>query len=161
MEKKRSKGVTFFAWLIIILNIIGLLLQLNFKSSFDLLKSFNKNIVLVIILYGLLSAIIGIISGFGILKLKEIMRKIAVAINVGDVLYNTIIPIIAAKDIWQYSYSVAVQQLAGKSETFLSVDAITSIGFYSAISLYVFYVGLSLLFIFFFTRPKVKEQFKG
>lgn len=160
MEKKRSKGITIFAWLLIILNIFTLLASLNFKIYFDLYKSFNKIFVIAIILYGLFSTIIGIISGFGILKLKEIMRKIAVAINVSDVLFTIILFFISLNEIWKFSYSVAASQLVGKSKMYLNVDTLAAIGFYSTMFVYVLYVGLSLLLIFFFNHPKVKEQFK-
>src|SRR4030042_2202047 len=107
METKRTKGITIFAWLLIILNIFTLSMSLNFKNTFDLYKSFNKIIIIAIILYGLFSTIIGIISGFGILRLKEIMRKIAVAINALDVLFTIIIIFISSHEILKFSYSLA------------------------------------------------------
>ena len=160
METKRPKGITIFAWLLIILNIFTLLLSLNFKNTFDLYKSFNKIIIIAIILYGLFSTIIGIISGFGILRLKEIMRKIAVAISALDVLFTIIIIFMSSNEILKFSYSLAGSQLVGKSNMYYDADMVSAIGFYSMIFVYVLSAGLSLLFIFFFTRPKVIEQFK-
>jgi hypothetical protein len=160
MGKKRSKGVTVFAWLLIVLNFLGLLAFLDFKSIFDLYKSFNKIFAITVISYGLFSTTIGIISGYGILKLKEIMRKIAVAINALDVISTIILLFITSNAIWNYSYSFAESQLAGKGKMHLNVDTAAAVGFYSAIFVNVLFIGLSLLNIFFFTRPKVKEQFK-
>lgn len=158
MEKRRSKGVTIFAWSLIILNIFTLLLSLNFKIFFNLYRSFNKTIVIGIILYSLFSMVVGIASGFGILKLKEIMRKIAIAINSLDVLFSIPLFLSSVDNLRQYSYLTAVAQ-AGKT-TILSIDVMTNIFFYSAIFASLFYIFLSLLLIFFFTRPNVKEQFK-
>ena len=156
---KRSKGVTIFAWLLIIINAFNLLNSFNFQTSFELHKSFNKGIVVAIILYGLLSSLIGFISGVGILRLKEIMRKLAVTINSLDVIIGIPMFFLTANDIRQYAHSAALAQLANKP-TDLSVDTLTNVGLYAAASWYVFCIVLSLLLIFFLTRPKVKEQFK-
>ncbi|MDD5679864.1 MAG: hypothetical protein PHI59_01305 [Candidatus Omnitrophica bacterium] len=159
MEKKRSRGVTIFAWLLIGLNVITLLQSYNFKIYFDLYKSFDRSAVVAIILYTVLSAVIGIAAGFGILKLKEIMRKAAVLINALDVLFNVPLFFISADEIRRYSYSVAVA-MAEKTPTSLNIDMLTNVGFYSAAFTNFFYTVLSLLLIFFLTRTKVKEQFQ-
>jgi len=159
MEKKRSVGVTIFAWLLIIINGFNLPHSFDFHTSFELHKSLNKGVIITIISYTLLSAVIGFISGIGILKLKEMMRRLAVAINSLDIVFGILVLFLSANDIRQYAHSVALAQATNKP-TILSVDTLTNVGFYAAMSWYVFCIGLSLLLIFFFTRPKVKEQFK-
>jgi hypothetical protein len=158
MEKKKSRWVAIFAWLLIGLNVITLLQSYNFQIYFDLYKSFDRCAVAAIIFYTVVSAIIGVVAGFGILKLKEIMRKAAVLINALDVLFNVPLFFISADKIRQYSYSIAVA-MTEKTPTPLSVDTLTNVGFYSALFTNLLYTVLSLLIIFFFTRPRVREQF--
>lgn len=89
MEKnKPSRGVVIFGWIMIIINILVFLTVFNYKSSFDAYKSFPKNLIIAIVVYTIFSAIIGIIAGIGILKLKELMRKIVIFINSLDVLVS-------------------------------------------------------------------------
>ena len=159
MEKKRSRGVTIFAWLSIIVNIFTLLTSLNFNTYFEMYKSFDKSIVMGIILISLFSIIVGIVAGFGILKLKEMMRKIVVVINSFDVLFGILLLLLSIDSFKQYAYSLAVAQVGTKGNV-LGIDTLTNIGFYTMIFVSLFYIAISLLFIFFFTRPKVKEQFK-
>lgn len=113
---------------------------------------------MLIFFYTFLSAVVGIICGFGIFKLKEIMRKIALIVSSMDILFNVLLLFLSIKDIREYSYSVAVSE-SEKHSTGLSIDTLVNIGVWSVIFVYLFYIALNLLFIFFFTRPKVKEQF--
>jgi hypothetical protein len=159
MEKKRSKGVTIFAWLMIILNIFMLWFSLDFRAYFEGFKSWHKNFIIIIILYSILSAAIGIIVGIGLLKLKDIMRRIGIVINSLDLLFGIPLFSLSLNDLRQYSYSAVVYELAKKPAN-LSIDTLANIAFYVMVSMIVMTFGLSILFIYFFTRPKVKEQFK-
>lgn len=159
MGTKRSKGVTIFGWLLIIINGFALLHAFNFQTSFELHKSFNKSIVVAIISYGLLSTVIGFITGIGILKLKEMMRRLAIAINSLDIIFGIPLYFLSANDIRQYAHSAALAQIANKP-TVVNVDTLANVGFYAVVSWFIFCIILSLLLIFFLTRPKVKEQFK-
>lgn len=159
MDKKRSRGVTIFAWLLIILNAFALSNAFNFRISFELYKSFSKEAVIAVILYSMFSPVLGIICGFGILELKEVMRKAMVAINSLDILVSILVFSLSINDIREYAVSI----VAGVTEKYpspISIDALVNIGFSSVICVYLFYILLSLLVIFFFTRPKVKEQFR-
>mgnify|MGYP001575158177 CR=1 FL=1 len=159
MEKKRSKGVTIFAWLMIILNTFMLLSFFDVKTMFECYKSFSKNFVIAIISYSILSALIGILVGFGLLKLKDTMRRIGIAINSMDLLLGIPLFFISLNDLKQYSYSVAVSETVKKSIN-LNIDTFANFVFYIGVFIIGIIFGLGLLFIFFFTRPKVKEQFK-
>ncbi len=158
MADKRSRGVTIFAWSIIIINILGLLHSFNFKSTASLHKSFNIIIVALIIAYTILSELIGIISGVGILKLKDSMRKLAIWINSLDIVFCVMLFIFSIKDFKDYAYSIAAAEVA-KNPTPVSVDTLAGVGFYSVAFLFAIYLLINLLFIFFLTRPKVKGQF--
>lgn len=159
MEKRRSKGVTIFAWLMIIVNALMLLVSLDFKSQFAMLQSFSKNFVAATISYALASSLIGVIAGIGLLRLKEIMRKLGVLINIFDLLVGIPLFFLLLGATRQYISRMISVELAASS---FRVDAgvVINIIFYSAIFWSFACFALSFLFIFFLTRPKVKEQFR-
>lgn len=159
MEKKISRGVKIFAWLGIILNIVTFLSSLDCKTFFGCFKSFNKNFIFLIILYSILSSIIGIISSIGLLRLKEIMRKVGIVINSLDLIFGVPLFFLSLKDIKQYSYVTAASEIT-KGTIKLDVNSFSNSIFYLIIYVSCAMFGLSLFFIFFFTRPKIREQFK-
>lgn len=159
MERKRSKGVTILAWLMIIVNAYAFFSSLNFQRNFfDVYRSLPRGLNISLIAYCLLSAAIGVAAGFGILKLKEMMRRVSVAINAIDVLVGLAILPLTLNDIREYVYSVAASA-AGTDPT-VPVYALAKASFYLTILLMMITYAFNLLLIFFFTRPKVKEQFK-
>lgn len=159
MDKKGSRGVRILAWLLIILNALNILLSLDISKFFDIYKTFSKGAVIAIILYTLLSTILGVISGFGILKLKETMRRLAVIVNSLDVLLGIPLLFLSWDSYKQFAYSLAVAQ-AESGHNILSISALSDVTFKTIIVISLIYFVLSLLTVFFFTRPKVKEQFK-
>lgn len=159
MERKRSRGVTIFAWLMIILNIIVLLSSFDFKTMFECFKSFPRLLIWGMVFYGIISSLLGIFSGFGLLRLKDLARQIGIVINSIDLLFGLPVFFFSLNDIMQYSYNSAVSTIA-KSPTGLDINMVTNSIFYSIIFMsWVLFI-LSLSFIYFFTRPKIKEQFK-
>ncbi len=159
MEKKMSKGVMIFAWLMIVLNIFILVSSLDYKTLFDCFNSFSKNFVISIILYSIASPVIGVVSGIGLLKASDLMRKMAIAINSLDLLLGIPLFYITLSDIKQYCYTIAYSQIA-ENAIKLDVNSFANGIYYSIVFVSCAIFGISLLFIFFFTRPKVKAQFK-
>lgn len=160
MRNIRSKGVTILAWSMIIVNIFLLLAAFDFNKIAECYRSFGQSLIVVIIVYSVLSALIGIVAGFGILKLKEIMRKTAVIINSLDVVIGITLLFVSINDLKQYCYSVVVTGYDETLANIISLNTLVNLTFYITISVYLFFMALSLLYIFFFSRPKVKEQFK-
>ena len=87
------------------------------------------------------------------------MRRIGVTINSLDVLFGIPVYFLSINDIKQYIYTITASEVL-KSTVPLDVDALANIGFYFIVFLIWIFIGLSVLFIYFFTRLKVKEQFK-
>lgn len=158
-DTRRSIGVTIFGWLIIILNIISFLSSLNYKSFFNLYKSFPANIIITFIVYSAISSIVCIIAGVGILKLKESMRKVAIFITTLDIFVAVTMSLLGAKDFQQYCYAQALLS-APRGASQEAINMLASISFYIITILNWGFIVLGILLIFFFTRPKVKEQFK-
>ena len=155
MEKKRSIGVTIFAWLIIIVSGLLLLGSFDFKAHTKLFQSFPKNLNICLFAYGIASLAIGVIAGIGLIRLKEIMRKVIVGINLLDVLSGIPVLLFSLNDIKQYAYRAAAE-----TNSQVSIDVLANIAFYIIICFAIFTIAFSMLIIYFFTRPKVKEQFK-
>jgi hypothetical protein len=133
MEKKRSKGVTFWAWVFIILSIMGLVpFVLDFQGAIQSYGTYFG-------LYSMLSAILYLICGVYLLKLNEMARKAV---------------------IWLGIISIILTPLLLKSGVLTGSDSL--LRYDSAEFCISFGIILILEFIpiYLFTRPKVKEQFK-
>ncbi len=132
MENKRSKGVTFWAWWFIINGF--------WKLSATLFRINESGLGLTT--YVSIGSIILLILGINILRLKEWSRK--------WIIYFSIFAPFEALFLLPKSKFVATLRM---SKPGTKVDG------------YIFFVIFftticSLIVIYFFTRPKVKEQFK-
>jgi cytochrome c biogenesis factor len=135
MENKRSKGITILAWLFIVSMasvICSFVLNLS-KVSASVTSEFRLNII-----YDLFIPIILLILAVNILRLKEWARK-------GIVYYFIIVPLGSLLFGMIFNMHIDIND---------PIEIMTCI-----ISLLV-QLGVILLIIYFFTRPKVKEQFR-
>lgn len=129
MEKKRSIGVTLFGILFIIGGLHGTIRGLNMKDWFTF--------------YSLISSIFLLILGVNILRLKEWARK-------GIIYYlviTTLLGIFLLPAIFKRQIKLTDIPLAQSDISFI---AIFSVAMWTIVA---------IIEIFFFTRPKVKEQF--
>jgi hypothetical protein len=84
------------------------------------------------------------------------MRQIGIGMSILDLFFGTALFLIAFNDLKQYSYKIASFEIA---RNLISIDSLAKVVFYlMAISTVAFFI-MNLLFILFFTRPKIKEQF--
>lgn len=158
-NKKCSTGVAVFGWLMIIINAFLLLAALNIKGFFEAYKFLHKNFVIALYTYSIISAVTAIVAGIGILKLKEILRKIGVFINSLDVLQGIPLFFFTVKGLKEYFYTETISAMPPEVPQ-SATTMVANISFYFTVILIWGLIGLSILFIYFFTRPKVKEQFK-
>ena len=121
MEKKRSKGVTIFGWLNIVVGAFGILAFLLRMPGGIML---GAPLLLVI--------------GVGLLKLKEWARILEIILTFGGVLFRIVIYLISI-----LRYAIPLNRA------------------------WIFFIKGNILgwitagiIIYFFTHPKVKEQFK-
>jgi len=135
---KRSKGV-------IILAIILLIGHLPFRSeasAHDYALYFG-NLSSFFLFVDLVSNVAGMTIAIGLFFLKDIIRKAVVVLNV------ILIPEAIMRSV--IAYPRITNSISGPE--MLRHQAITT---YAS----VVTIGLCILYIYFFTRPKVKEQFK-
>ncbi|MDD5195194.1 MAG: hypothetical protein PHQ96_05960 [Candidatus Omnitrophica bacterium] len=158
-KKNRSRGVTILGWLMILINILLLLGALDAKSFFNFYNFFQNNLVIALYSYSLISAILGAIAGIGVLKLKESMRKLALFINYLDVLEGIPFFFFSIKGLQQSCYKLALSG-THRITSQGTINLVANITFYMTAIFIWLIIGLSILNIYFFTRPKVKEQFK-
>ena len=143
MEKKRSKGVTILGWLNIIVSFYiyhyakTLLIRERFFEKLEILQSVNINHTSLsyttVNIAGVILCVIVFIAGILVLRLKEIGRKLAI--------YSCIAGLLVA--MFELIY-LLVQRSNPVIVLFVLVLLILPAGIY----------------IYFLTRPKVKEQFK-
>ena len=155
MEKKRSIGVTIFG----ILLILGALFQM-LGSKLDVYKfmfqPLPERIILIRYFISIILLILGVITGVGILRLKDIFRKIAIFIGFFT-LYTYIVegPLFAFKSMPKF----VELQLAGLvSAGEIPESIIYPVIWGSIIISAIIDFGFAVCLIYFFTRPQVKEQ---
>lgn len=150
MEKKRSKGVTIFSVMAIILSLIHLLPLVLVFSLFDrvLCPTLapqvppSTHIVNIILGFGWL------VAGIGCLRLKYywgrmLMLFLAVFVLCKDMIFGIFTFKQSTGPIMSISPMISRQQ-------------VLTVGIISLLLEAIFFISL----IVFFTRPKVKEQFK-
>ena len=120
MEKRRSVGVTVFGWLYIVLGVFGVL------------AFFQRNSLIVF------SAPLSLLSGIGLLKLKEWARILTIILTIVGVLFRAII----------YLRSILLDAMPLNEALIFIIEW----NFLTWI--------IAIIIIYFFTRPKVKEQFR-
>jgi len=157
-EVKKFRGIAVLAWLMLIFSTASLL-GLDVRVFFALYKFLPQGVVLSLYCYGVLAVTLGIIASIGILRLKESMRKAAIAINALDFLVG--LPFfLYLTSVRRSFYEIAESAIRGRATPFLSVEGLARSEFYSAVFGALAAMILNILFIYYFTRPKVKEQFK-
>ncbi|MCX5667755.1 MAG: hypothetical protein NTY34_05555 [Candidatus Omnitrophica bacterium] len=75
MDKKRSKGVTFWGWIFIVFAVIGLLSVINPQQLLELCGVW-------IVIYSVISSLAYLICGIFILKLNNSARKAAIVLGI-------------------------------------------------------------------------------
>jgi len=148
MEKKRSKGVTIFAWFYISGSFISIYSILILKSK---LTSYQETHFIlpdsyyyVVQGHSIIFAIAGLIIGIGLLKLLKWARLLSIIIIIADFICSIIFYLLYTQP-YIISYSIKTNRPV----------VIFYLLFVNIINL--LYTGMV---IYFFTRPKVKEQFK-
>ena len=155
---KRSPGVLVLA----LLFILGALIQLT-SGKFDDYKIFfqplPEKIIIVCYFFIKILLVLGIVSGIGMLFMKNIFRKIAVFLSWYTIFsYLVEGPFFIFRNVPKYindlslnisaqTKSVSLSFISGLLWNFIIVGWIVDFSF-------------AILIIYFFTRPKVKEQFR-
>jgi hypothetical protein len=164
MEKKRSVGVAIFAWIFIVGGAFGI-----FGSLINMFSPINREFVDSFTLWqGIICSVLNLIVGIGLFNLKPWARKLTIALCA---LYIALVPLSYQRSIKMFEKISAMQdkillhQMGQENrerdaqalkEIRQTMDSVTSISIKVGIA-----VGLiwNLGVIFYFTRPKVKEQF--
>ena len=130
MNQKTSLGVTIFGWLAIILGAVSFLF--NLRTTFIYLKEEGIFITLItFLIFCNIANVLQIIYGIGVLQLREWARKMAIIMSIVVLI------------IYPLLYLIFGIVLTYKN---LIVMMIT--------------LGFPIAIIYFFTRPRVKAQFK-
>lgn len=164
MDKKRSKGVTFWGWLFIISSIISLIQQISPKQQ---IQPFGIGIFVFTVAISLAFLICGIF----ILKLNEAARKTAILLCVISVLsipiyIKQVIKVAESEDY----YATARQRIIEQTKPEYQQKALEKLEMLKAhgkkalsaviTAVVVLWLIFELIPIYFFTRAPVKEQFK-
>lgn len=155
---KRSLGVSALA----ILLILGALIKFlgcklgGYKILFQPLP---EKIIIVHYFFIKISLILGIVSGIGILFLKNIFRKIAVFLSAYTI-FNYLVegPFFIFRNVPKTINDLALNISAQTKSVSLAV--ISGFLWNYIIIVWIMDFSFAILIIYFFTRSKVKEQFR-
>lgn len=157
MNSKRPLGVTIFGAILIISSLGHMVTLLDFNHYVYLFQPLPGKIILLRYFISWALRIIGLISGIGILYLKNTFRKLA--------LYLFLVTIVTVS--WKHPYvgfqrhaayldQIFSYQMQLKGVVLPSFSSIAGIATMGARILDVLFAGI---FIYYFTRLKVKGQF--
>jgi hypothetical protein len=168
MKSQRSKGITFFGWLLIIASILGIIGSIKEVCQAHL--HLNRGAI-----FNVIGFILYIICGIYILKLKEIARKALIFLSVfsivlGPFYFNSLLKEESFEKYKEYHYAKyeariikeikpAYQQKEFDNMKKSQEFAQKTLPFIFVIMLMIPLVIIELILIFFFTRPKIREQF--
>jgi hypothetical protein len=179
MENKRSKGVTLFAWSVIILNVMTLPFL---KGWVDFSSFFQKSLIITILLYSIIYAGTSIYPAVGVLRCKEASRKLLIILAfIGILDMAAFVPLnhkIIQKSMEVLRTDPKITQIIsrqydalvskGQVKIVLSKEQFIKSFFEVAqTATYIVNAAVAVLFIFygvcmiwFFSRPAVKTQFQ-
>jgi len=139
VEKKRS---VILIILIVLLAIFLMTACLSFPNS-DRYQAYFGVLSGFFVATGIAWNIIGMIIILGLVLLREIARKAVVILHIAEILLSLTKSLVSYGNINKVFYGEAI------ARNHFAVNFAT-----------IFAIVISLLYIAFFTRPKVKEQFK-
>jgi hypothetical protein len=159
MERpKRMLGITLLAWVMLFFGVASLMV-LDAKFFFALYRSLPNGVLFSLYWYGVIAVGLAIIAGIGILRFKERARKLALAVNLVDFLVG--IPLLFYIPTIMRSFrEMIASTLPGRSVPLLNPEGLSRSEFYFIAIGALTAIVLNLVFIYYFTRPNVKEQFK-
>lgn len=157
MEKKRSVGVIVFGILLILSSLFNIT-GLNINGHRFLLQPLSNALIVASFIISAIALVAGIISGIGVFFLKDIFRKIALFVGGYTIFTYFVLGPLTFKNIPAFidmnvNEMISTAPVLSESTASAIIWSITSIGL-------VVDFGFALCLVYFFTRPKVKEQFK-
>ena len=145
MDKKRSKGVTILAWLSFMTVLFGLLTFFNYEHRVARWEGIH-HITLplsyhyTVISNNIFTMVSGLIAWITLLKLVKWARIYMIVLSAINIVYD-----IAFWFVFNISHFVMQSKPEGQTMLYL---------------MYLLVILWQVFIIYFFTRPKVKEQFK-
>ena len=165
MDVKRSKGVTFWGWVFIISGILGILKAQNPRQAIQFYG-------VAIFFVGLILSAVALGCGIFILKLNERARIIAIiscllGVLLIPVYLKPIVKQLSSEDFYKQQKQRIVEQMKPEyqQEALENLEKAREVNKTGLPILIVVLSGVPFLLfelipIYFFTRPKVMEQFR-
>lgn len=165
MEKKRSKGVTFWGWVYIIFSIIGLLGAINPQQQ---IKFYGIGIFF----FAIVLCVANLLCGIFVLKLNEYARKAAIFLGIISIMLipaylKPMLKPLNFEDYYTKKKQMIIEQMKPEyqQKALENLEKVMEIGKKGLPAIIIVLFGVFLLIlelipIYFFTRPKIKEQFR-
>jgi len=163
MKKKIAIGIMLFGLYFIADSLIQFYVKM-FKPGYyswysSIFWPLPEHIIFIRYLLSIIFRIFKLISGIGILLRKEIFRKLTLLMS-----WFTIIIV-----YWKHPFNAVLRHADTVTKTIYQANGFNALTFppptrlIAGISLgclYAFDIGVSVLAIYYFTRPYIREQFK-
>lgn len=165
MENKRSKGVSFWAWVFIVSAIMGLLLAINPKQKMQFYA-------IGMLVFSVISSLAYLICGIFILKLNNSARKAVIILGYISIIaipfyLKPVLTQMNSNDYYSKNKQMIINQMKPEfqQKALENLEKEREIGKKVLPTFFIIILGLPWLIfelapIYFFTRPKVKEQFQ-
>ena len=155
IKRKRSRGVTILGYLLIFSSLGAMITLVSFNHYKYLFHHLPEEVMLVRYFISWTLRIVGRISGIGILRLSDICRKIAIAI-----FCITIMGVCVKNSYACFSNLIRLLDQLPIAGALGGPGIFSSVIRPAVITSRILDIIFSVCFIYFFTRPRVREQFK-
>ncbi len=158
MAAKRSNGVTVFSILLIVGTFYNLMGMSNVENWNFLFQPLPEIIIQIHYFISVFIMALALISGVGILFLKDYFRKIII-FTTFFTFFSYLIegPLLIYRNLPGFiEQQVALVAIEAPD---ISLNGASAVLWFFVILSYVIDFGFAICLVYFFTRPKVKEQF--
>ncbi len=154
-QQKISRGIIAFGLSLAVLSAAAAVFWFDFRHCVSCQKNFSPALVIASLVYAAVSALAGVVTGIGLLKRRESMRKAAIALTCVNLAVGIPACLLSRGDLASYVQG-QVEYAAALTGRMMDPGRITGLFIFSFAMVVCYAVAL----IFFLTRPQVRERFK-
>ena len=156
MQPPRSKGITFWGYLLIVSSLfqLAVLISGGYAHYAYLHQEYPTNTILIRYWFSWIIKIAGIVAGIGVLKLNDWCRKLAI--------FNSLVTVLTVHLKHTYAaYSLHTKYLDQTMGGMFHGITFSSLTWPALVIQRAIDIIFGILLIYFFTRPQVIKQFKA
>jgi hypothetical protein len=150
--------IRFFAVSLILLSVVELLLSLDFRRCVSCATSLPKGMAIASLVYSVIACVLGIITGFGLLRLRAISRFIGIVLALANMIVGVCFYAFSQQEMQSYLYSAFNYACAANKESFDAMVLYSASGVINTVSFSITFL-YRVCFIVYFLLPQVRQKF--